>query len=564
MTCRKKPCSGMAPVECQTQEMKLEKGIQNPACQIAAILAIGFILFYRSPRIASDLPVVPDSVEYAAGARSIAFDGKYAIRVCDQDFPPRYSPWFSLFLAPIYKLSGAEPGNAIFPVTVLAAFGLAEACAIGRILGGPIGGLFAAMATAALPDYQRLACQVMSDVPCSSLLLASGLVYLRLRSNPGKLLSGFAAAGLLLAVAGAFRPAARLAVIPFLLAVPLVEPPSCRLPAAGILFAPSALVAACDMMYNRSVFGSPFRTGYHFWCPVPYEFRQLVFSPRYFLPNLGAMLYALALPLVLTTAALFFLRLAPSRTGSDVAPKPPENRSMLRGYCVFVCSGVSLVSLLHLFYFFPASRFHLPLAACLSAASGGLLGRAAPQRMQRFAPAILAAMFAAVCVVRLVAPPQIPHRRVAAMDAAALPPQSVLISTLDPVYLDLFVPREKHIRIVPLSRQVEYASKMTAPRSLQRSGWMPAAWNEHRREQLQQAGAVDAVPWVAEEWPEGIASALAEGRRTFLCMEQFTPVPLNACEPLLRLFRVIRLQPNLYELTLSSAAPDEAGSAYQK
>ncbi len=529
--------------------------------ELAAVFVAGAILFYRSPEVASELRIVPDSVEYTAAARSIAFEGRYFIRVCDQDFPPRYAPWFSLLLAPMYKLLGPEPGNAIFVVTALAAFGLTQAYRIGRYLGGPLGGLFASLTLAALPDYRAMSAEIMTDVPCASLLLAAAVVYMVVRSNKQQLLCCYAAAGVLIGMAGALRPAAILAAIPFLMAIPQVAPSGCRLPTACILIVPSLLCLACDMMYNVRIFGSPFRTGYHFWCPVPYEASRLLLSPRYLLPNLGVALYALALPVAVASIGALMLRISKAKPRISETSHGSEILPPLRDCLSFVCSGVGLVSLLHLFYFFPASRFHLPLASCLAAAAGGLLGRAGSERMHRMSLPLLGVFVAGACAVRLAAPATIPSRRAAAVEASQIPPNSILISTLDPVYLDLFIPRQKQIRFVPLSRQVEYASKMIAPRPLAKFKWTPGAWHEHRSASLLEAGARDAVPLVAQEHPELIASALAKGGKAFLCVERTARIPPHAYEKLKERFILIPRSDTLFELALQKNTAESDSDA---
>ena len=40
--------------------------------------------------------------------------------------------------------------------------------------------------------------------------------------------------------------------------------------------------------YERCLrFGSPLRSGYHYWCSIPYDFPSLVFSPNYLVRSAG-------------------------------------------------------------------------------------------------------------------------------------------------------------------------------------------------------------------------------------------------------------------------------------
>jgi hypothetical protein len=80
-------------------------------------LTIAFILFFKSAYYASDLEIVPDSVEYAVAASRLVTDQSYTIVIDGQSWPPRYPPWFSIFvIAPAYLVFGDEPGNAVFPI----------------------------------------------------------------------------------------------------------------------------------------------------------------------------------------------------------------------------------------------------------------------------------------------------------------------------------------------------------------------------------------------------------------------------------------------------------------
>ncbi|HYY04928.1 MAG TPA: hypothetical protein VE997_00020, partial [Candidatus Limnocylindria bacterium] len=99
----------------------------------ALITAIALVMLYRGAYSASNLDIVPDSVEYALAGHRLMAEGRYSILVDGRELPPRYPPWFSIFVAvPAYAVLGPEPGNVIFPVTALALGGVMIAYAIGR------------------------------------------------------------------------------------------------------------------------------------------------------------------------------------------------------------------------------------------------------------------------------------------------------------------------------------------------------------------------------------------------------------------------------------------------
>lgn len=79
-------------------------------------LAIAFTILFRTAYNASDLEIVPDSVEYTVAASRLVTDQSYTIVMDGQSWPSRYPPWFSmLVIAHAHLLFGDEPGNA-FPI----------------------------------------------------------------------------------------------------------------------------------------------------------------------------------------------------------------------------------------------------------------------------------------------------------------------------------------------------------------------------------------------------------------------------------------------------------------
>src|SRR5207247_2471767 len=81
---------------------------------LVLLAAIAAVVLYRSAYDASDLDVVPDSVEYALVAARLASEGSLGISLEGRLLPSRYSPWFPIVLAPAYVLLGDDPGNAIY------------------------------------------------------------------------------------------------------------------------------------------------------------------------------------------------------------------------------------------------------------------------------------------------------------------------------------------------------------------------------------------------------------------------------------------------------------------
>jgi hypothetical protein len=105
----------------------------------------------------------------------------------------------------------------------------------------------------------------------------------------------------------------------------------------------------------------------------------------------------------------------------------------------------------------------------------------------------------------------IPARRIAADQIrTATENGAVVISALDPVYFDLMVGHGSGRRMIPMSRDVEYASKLI---STQRVRFMdpPPRWpTDHRSIGLLKAGAREAVQFTANERLD-LVNALVDG-----------------------------------------------------
>ena len=109
---------------------------------LALVLAVALAvrLLHRSPYDASDLRVTPDEVEYAVCARRVATLGRYDLDIDGVSTPPHSTPWFSMLLAPVYRLAPDEIGNGIWVVLAFAVAGAIAAQRIGVLVAGPIGG----------------------------------------------------------------------------------------------------------------------------------------------------------------------------------------------------------------------------------------------------------------------------------------------------------------------------------------------------------------------------------------------------------------------------------------
>jgi hypothetical protein len=499
---------------------------------------------FRSPWSASNLEVPPDSAEYSLGAVHLLETGHYRIVVQTEALPPRYPPWFSLgFLLPVYWIAGAEPGNGILPVLLSAMAGVGFAWAIGRRLAGDAGGVVAAAATMAEPTYSKWATQIMSDIPATAMMLGAACIFLRIRAggqSPRCRL--FLAAGAIAAAATLIRPVFAAILLPLLWAA--VQPWKPRIVIARVvsLLAPMVCAGVASLTYNAKTFGSPFRTGYHFWIPVPYDYSGMVFSLAH-LPANSAILLSGPLPFLLS-ACLFFHVLG-KRWTTGKRSSAEETSSMLRDFLVFVlCAGVPML-LFHLFYFFPSERFFIPLYVSCAVIAAVLLTRVLGKYRRVTAVLPVIALLLGIGWRTAVSDPA-PDRRLAAERIRThTPPDAIVISAIDPLYLNYFAARGSARRIVPLDRTVDHTG-VVAPKRVPRIEPPPTADDPYSG--LLNGGGRFAVPVVAVEQLPALVEAARHGRGVFLD----TSYMQDADRPSLKLldehFRSVPRAQGLYQL----------------
>lgn len=504
------------------------------------VVLIAAVWLYQSPYSVSDLSLTPDSVEYALASLQFLETGRYEIIVQNHALPPRYPPWFSVIIMPAYALFGHQPGNAILPITGFAVVGIAFAWAIGRRIASAASAILAGLALLAVPTYSTSAGYVMTDVPCAVLMLGACLLYLRIRSQPSSTWFDLLA-GALVGSAMLLRPVFAAMLLPFLFAIVQSRKGFFRRIAA-LLLLPAAAIAA-TLAYNRAMFGSPLRNGYHFWTPVPSDYPALAFSFRHLNVNLGVVAHT-AFPILFVIAlALWWILRTKYRPRFDAA------RRTLWQTLVFFILTAGPILLFHLIYFFPAERFYLPLLAGTAVVGGALAGLLINDRSTGLFKLLLAGTLLFVIGLRTVSPEPIPCRRLAAECVRQYTPKNaIVISAIDPVYLERMGARGTSRRIVPLSRDVEYASKLLAPRRIDHPEPPPANWHDHRSAGLIRGGAKEAVPFVASEQIASLAAEAQRGAPVFLDATFLTPADAYVIAQLRKHFLFTRRAPALYEL----------------
>jgi 4-amino-4-deoxy-L-arabinose transferase-like glycosyltransferase len=414
------------------------------------VIAVAGVRLWRSPWSASDLTVIPDSIEYAVGAQRLVTLGRYDIDVAGMSYPPRYPPWFSLLLAPAYVLAPSELGIGILPVWLLALCAVGAAFAIGKRLAGEWGGVASALALACFGEFRRDAMKIMTDVPAIAFGLLACVVYLRMSRGESRarywLLSGT-----LCALAFALRLELLALALPFVILALRNRPRSWR----GVLAfsAPVVAVALASAMYNSATFGSWRRTGYHFWLPELHERFTNILSPSFVPANAASLGSFWAL------SAIAFGSLG---AWVLVRRRSPDARAMI----AYLCLGALPVSLFHFFYFYQDLRFQLLSLSILCVFAGAgvatLIGEDLRRRARWALPVVI------LCTLVLPSSPApVPYRRIVAETLARETPRdATIISAIEPAYFEPTLLRSTGREVIPYSRAVEYTARSV------RIGWL--------------------------------------------------------------------------------------------
>jgi len=478
---------------------------------LLAVLLIASCWLYRTPYSASNLEIPPDTVEYALAPLQLAETGRYEIIVEGRGLPPRYPPWFpALVILPSYVFFGHEPGNAILPITFLAVAGVGFAYAIGkRISSSNTGGVLAALAVLFLPSYSAYATQVMTDVPCTALMLGTCLVYFRARAKPDAM-GLYLGAGVLVAVSTLFRPVFAAMLLPFLVTI-FQHRKQKLLVRSALLFVPMAAAATVTFAYNIATFGSPFRNGYKFWAPIPMDYPSMIFSLSYFPMNVGLIGYS-AFPILLLVCIGAWLLV---RKRIPAAYRP--SRQTFRDAAVFIGLTTLPILAFHLFYFFPADRFHIPMLAGTAVLAASALALLLGAKGEPVAKLLLPAIFVLAVAARIAAPSPLPLRRIVADKVRNhSPDNAIIISGIEPVYLARLAGAGSSRRIVPLSRNVEYASKVLMRKRVDDPRLRSMNWYDGEALALLRPYGEEAIRFVACERMDELVSEAAGGTPVFL------------------------------------------------
>ena len=469
----------------------MSRTLQRTVLAVAIlVLILDFFGLYVPAKFGTCWLVIPDALENSFCSDNFLQEGRFGFYLNGVFHPSRYLPWFPLlFLAPFQALSGDVYGAVYGSWT--AAAGLAAvmflSCQQTTVRPGPAGGRDCARgALAGLLTFPVLLLSsffialtgyAMTEVPYLFFCVWAMILWTRLAVRPGVDLPSLAGCAVLIALGGSVRSSAYpMLLLPYILIFMREKDWKRRFLLWSLVALPTVLVLLASNAFNWAVFGSPFRTGYHFWCPVPYDFMSLTFHPRYAVQYLPRLVrekgFWLTMALLSVCAVWFFASRASRKEkiwhiSSWTAWEASMAFALLQSLIIFV---------LYIFYFFYDKRMYLPILVMVlpPAASAAAHLLRMVFRKQRTANWILAAAAVLLQIVVMhnlndyhKAIRSIPDDRTKLeILSSMLPGNAILLSTFNPAVADKFFQHGTDRRIIPVNRIHEYTDKIAAPQKV--------------------------------------------------------------------------------------------------
>lgn len=503
-----------------------------PVAAALALILTDAALLFSPPSLGTATTVRPDAMENVFAGTGDG--GLFGFVLNGEWRPSRYSPWLHwLILAPFQAASG-DPFAAVFGPWLATIALLALVFFTARMLAGNGVGALAASLTLLVPGVPFYAVCAMTEAPYCAFLFLQLLLWMRMKRDaagpPGAgacLLYGVAAA-----LCGAMRGTGHV-----MLLLPLAELLRGefvwreRLRRLSALLLPSAFVLGASACFNAAAFGSPFRTGYHYWCPVPYEADGLTFRWDWLVANAGKLAH---LPWTWITAAAGALCVVGLLFGR-------RSRSW-KAHAAFSLLQSGALLALYLPYFFYDPRFFLPIPILLFGPALALLAdlpifRENPEWKTGAAwtLAVLVQGFAVNAIawnhhaLTYLSDGQSREFLTAANDV--LPQDAAIVSPFDPLLTESLLARGERgerRRVIPLSRDLEYAGKLVAPRPVGRIDPPPKGPTDHCAEALlRNPNCERPYPEVALEGDRWLPpETLKDGRPLYLIWPVSLPPPV--------------------------------------
>ncbi len=456
----------------------------------AILLALDILGLYVPAKFGTCWLVIPDALENAFCADNFLREGKYGFYLNGVLHPSRYLPWFPLlFLAPFQALTGDVYG-AVYG-SWLAAAGLAAvmflSCRQTTVRPGPagardvaLGGLAGLLTFPVLllsSFFIALTGYAMTEIPYLLFCVWAMILWTRLASRPGVDMASLMWCSVLIALGGSVRSSAYpMLALPYLLIFMREKAWKRRFLLWFLAALPTALVLIASNIFNWGVFGSPFRTGYHFWCPVPYDFMPLTFNLRYVAEYLPRLVREKGFWLTMALLAVCAAWFCASRTARKEKLRSFPKWTAWEAAMTFALLQSTIIFVLYIVYFFYDKRMYLPILVMVlppaASAAANLLRMVLKKRQT--ACWILAG---AAVVLQLVAMHNLNdyHKAIRGIPddrakleylSSILPGNAVLLSMFNPAVADKFFQHGTDRKIIPVNRIHEYADKIAAPQKV--------------------------------------------------------------------------------------------------
>jgi hypothetical protein len=248
--------------------------------------------------------------------------------------------------------------------------------------------------------------------------------------------------------------------------------------------------------------------------------------------------------LVCVAAVILARRFTPSAFAAS--------RGSFHNVLLFFLLTTCPILLFHLFYFFPDDRFYLPNLAGMAVLAGSMLALLGGPRREAIFKLLLPALFLIAIGARMAAPAPVPARRIAAEQVRRnTPDNAIIISGIDPVYLARLAGRGSARRIVPLSRNVEFAWALLVRKRVDDPRLRSFKWaNLQQALELLRPHAEEAVRFVASERMDELAMEVTRGTPVFFESAFVSARDGKVVHNFIGRFKLVKCAPNLYQLQM--------------
>ena len=514
-----------------------EKRAVVPIAFSCALFVFYLIKTFSPASNGGALAIAPDSLEYSMGCTSLLESGRYGLWLDGVFHPSRYLPWFSAIVClPAVGLFHGDIFAAVYSIWFCAAGTVALAFLLGRKNGSWMTGLCAASLLFLSPVFREMIRIVLTEIPYIFALFLMLAVWLKIAEEDQIRWKWAALYAVLTALAGAIRSSAfPMLILPWGFYV--LKVPEWRKKAALtlLLLTPACLVLLAGFLYNHFTFGSGFRNGYQYWCPVPYDYPSLVFSFSYIKRNVSEFCAYNFFPVivcevVLTGFVYFFYRKRENILFN-------EKKRAFTAEILFALMQGLVLFLLYVPYFFTDSiRFFMPFEALLALPAV----TAAEILLQKKQILLRGGMVLLLCagiwqtasfrIFRFLSADAVESMKQADQ---LLPEDAVLVSDGNCALAEYYFVKRSARRYVPLSRGQEYVNKVIAPVPVGPLDPMPVSPVDHQTVALLcSPSCFYPYRWTVLEDPESFRQLLKE-QRAFISLNDLlrNQEPLRAVLP---------------------------------